>query len=86
MSRKEKLSILNEVGSIIESGKVKKARKLAMRHNLRLTSELRSQFCHKCNSVLKGNSRTRLNKGKLAITCLKCGNTTRTPIKSKKTD
>jgi RNase P subunit RPR2 len=80
MSRKEKLSVLNEVKSLIESGKVKDARKLAMRHNLRLPIELRRQFCHECNAILKGSSRTRLNKGKLAITCLKCGYVTRIKI------
>jgi RNase P subunit RPR2 len=80
MARKERLSILNQVESLINSGKVKEARKLAMRHNLRLPVELRRLFCHKCNSILKGNSRTRLNKGKLSITCLKCGYITRIKI------
>jgi RNase P subunit RPR2 len=78
--RKEKLAILKEVERLINENKVKDARKLAMRNNLRLPIELRRQFCHKCNAILKGNSRTRLNKGKLAITCLKCGYVTRIKI------
>jgi len=81
MARKERLSILNEVKNLVESGKIREARKLAMRHNLRLPLELRRQFCHKCNAILKGNSRIRLNKGKLSITCLKCGYITRLKIK-----
>lgn len=82
MTRKEKLSVLNEVESLIEKGKVKEARTLAMRHNMRLPQELRRKFCHKCNALLK-ESRFRLNKGKLAITCRNCDYITRIMIKDK---
>ena len=81
MTRKEKLSILKEVEKLIAEGKVKEARKLAMRNNLRLPQELRRKFCHKCNAILEGNSRIRLAKGKLSIMCLKCKNISRIPYK-----
>jgi len=80
MTRKEKLTVLKEVESLLKDD-VRKARKLAMRHNLRLPQELRMQFCHKCNSLLKGNSKIRLTEGKRSITCLKCGYVTRIPFK-----
>jgi RNase P subunit RPR2 len=82
MARKEKLSILKEVERLINEGKVKEARKLAMRNSIRLPLELRRKFCHKCNALLEGNSRTRLTKGKLSITCLKCNNTARILLKT----
>jgi len=82
--RKEKLSILKEVESLMNEN-VKKARKLAMSHNLRLPQELRRQFCHKCNSLYNvKNSQVRLSKGKITVKCLKCNSIARIPYKPKK--
>lgn len=80
MARKEKLSVLENVKRLIDENKVSEARKLAMRNNLRLPQELRRKFCHKCNELLEGNSRIRLTKGKISITCLKCNNVLRIKI------
>ena len=77
--RKEKLGILKEVEGLMKKD-VKKARRLAMSHNLRLPLELRRKFCHKCNTMLT-DSKIRLSKGKLSITCSKCGHVTRIPFK-----
>jgi RNase P subunit RPR2 len=82
MARKERLSILKEVENLIDNGKVREARKLAMRNNLRLPLEIRRKFCHKCNSLFNAeNTKTRLAKGKISIACLKCGYITRIPFK-----
>ena len=82
--RKVKLKVLEEVNSLLKEN-VGKARKLAMRHNLRLPVELRRKFCHKCNSLFNSkNTRIRVSKGKLVITCLKCSHITRIHLKGKK--
>ena len=66
---------------------VKKARKLAMRYNVKIPSELKRKFCKHCNSYLKPgvNLRVRTNKGKVVYYCMNCKKYMRFPyIKEKK--
>ena len=52
---------------------IKKAKKLAMKHNIKLGGK-RKLFCKKCYvSFSSGNSKTRIIKGKKTITCSGCG-------------
>lgn len=60
---------------------VKKARKIAKHANYRIPEKWRDKFCHKCNSWLERNKKVRLSKGKISITCLKCGHVTRKKFK-----
>ena len=59
---------------------IKKARRAAMKHKLRL-GKLKRKFCKHCYSYLKPgvNSRTRTNKGKIVIYCMECKRYTRIP-------
>ena len=64
------------------------ARKIAMRTRLRLPIEMRRRFCRYCNTFLVpgATSRTRIKQHRephVAITCLKCGETTRIPIRGR---
>ena len=62
---------------------VRKARKLAMKHKLRL-GKLKRKFCKHCYSYLKTgvNSRVRTNEGKIIIYCSECKKYTRIPFRS----
>lgn len=59
------------------------ARKIAMKSNLRLPSDLKRKFCRKCNSffVIGKNCRVRTREGKLIYYCLECKKFTRIPYK-----
>ena len=67
---------------------VKMARKLAMKINLRIPSELKRQYCKHCYSYLKPgvNLRIRNNKSRIVYYCLNCKKYTRFEIKNKKRD
>ena len=65
------------------------ARKIAMRTRLRLPRDLRRRVCRRCNAFLvpDATSRTRIRQQRephVAITCLKCGATTRIPLRRRK--
>jgi len=62
------------------------ARKIAMRTRLSLPIEMRRRVCRYCITFLVpgANSRIRIKQRRephVAITCLKCGETTRIPIR-----
>jgi ribonuclease P protein subunit RPR2 len=59
------------------------ARRIGMRHRVRLPRELRQKVCRDCNSYLVpgSTSRIRLQKRHVCITCLKCGRIMRYPYK-----
>lgn len=59
---------------------IMKIKKLAMHNNIKL-GVLKRKFCSKCFFPLD-NSRKRINKGKISITCQKCGNIKRYSYKS----
>lgn len=60
------------------------ARKIAMKSNLRLPSNLKRKFCRNCNSFFNSkNSRIRTREGKLIYYCLECKKFTRIPIRSR---
>ena len=52
---------------------VKKARRIAMRVNLRLSRELKRKFCKHCYTYFKdGNYRVRTRNGFVVYYCLNC--------------
>jgi len=65
------------------------ARRIAMRTRLRLPRDLRRRVCRRCNAFLVpgATSRTRIRQRRephVATTCLKCGATTRIPLRRRK--
>ena len=65
------------------------ARKIAMRTRTHLPRDLRRRVCRSCKAFLVpgATSRTRIRQRRephVAITCLKCGHTTRIPLGEKK--
>lgn len=58
---------------------VEMARKLATRYKVKFNAEQKKLSCKKCNAYLKEgiNCRVRLERGKIARTCLECGNVRR---------
>ncbi len=62
---------------------VRKARRLAMKHNIRLNSFIKKKFCKYCYSYLVPgeNLRIRTRDGKLVYYCLDCKKYMRFPIK-----
>lgn len=60
---------------------VRKARRLAMKHKIRLPSDLKRQFCKHCYSFLSpgNNCRVRLVNQKVVYYCLSCRKYTRMP-------
>lgn len=57
------------------------ARKIAMKVNIHLSSFQRRKFCRFCYRFLCTgvNSRVRIRPGKIVITCLSCGKSSRIP-------
>ncbi len=61
------------------------ARKIAMKSNIRLPSELKRKFCGHCNSFFNSkNSRIRTRDGKLISYCLECKKFSRIPLAKKR--
>ena len=59
---------------------VKKAKRIAMHHNIKL-GKLKRKFCKKCFSLFNSkNSRIRIKKKMLVIRCLNCDNIQRYKI------
>lgn len=55
--------------------------RIGMRYNVRIPARYRTFYCRKCHAyLLPGRtSRTRINRGWVSITCLKCGHIYRHP-------
>ncbi len=58
------------------------ARQIGMRYNVTVPAPLRRRACRGCHGYLLpgATSRTRLNRGRATITCLRCGHVTRVPL------
>ncbi|MDD1705991.1 MAG: ribonuclease P [Methanoregulaceae archaeon] len=61
------------------------ARKISMRHRVRIDRFLRKQFCRHCYRFLVPgrNVRVRIARGKVIMTCLSCGRQMRIPVKKR---
>lgn len=59
------------------------ARKISMKHRVRLDRELRRQFCHHCYCFLVpgANARVRIYRGRVTVTCLACHRRMRYPLR-----
>ncbi|MFT4312061.1 MAG: ribonuclease P protein component 4 [Candidatus Woesearchaeota archaeon] len=62
---------------------IKDARKLGQKHLIRLTSQQKRQYCHKCYAYLHPaiNARVRVRDGILESECLNCGHCNRFVVK-----
>ena len=62
---------------------VRKARNMAMKHKIRLSSSLKRRFCSHCYCFLMPsvNCRVRAQRGKVVYYCLSCKRFTRLPYK-----
>jgi|TARA_B100002003_G_C14052839_1_gene506996 ribonuclease P protein subunit RPR2 len=62
---------------------IRKARNLAMKHKIRLPSNLKRRFCSHCYKYLvpSVNCRVRVQRGKVVYYCLNCKKFTRLPYK-----
>lgn len=62
------------------------ARRIGMRYNVRFSPGHRSRFCKACyRYLLPGStSRTRMSRGRVVTTCLRCGHVMRRPLSPKK--
>ncbi len=64
------------------------ARKIAMRYNIRLSPQLKRQYCRKCYKYLKPSIncrvRTSAKQQAVIITCLECGHIMRHPYRKEK--
>lgn len=61
---------------------VELARAVGMRYNVPVPAAMRRRACRGCHGYLLpgATSRTRLNRGRATITCLRCGHVTRVPL------
>ena len=62
---------------------VKMARRIAMKHKIRLSSKLKRRFCRNCSAYLVpgANCRVRLHKSRIIYYCLKCRHYSRIPVR-----
>lgn len=65
---------------------VAKARKIAMKYNVKMPRELKRKFCKHCYSYLKPgiNLRVRTHKGKVVYYCMSCKEYMRFPYTKEK--
>ncbi len=58
------------------------ARRVGMRYNVRVPTAYRRRFCRGCYRYLQPgvSSRTRLSRGRVVTTCLRCGHMSRIPL------
>ncbi|RQD82362.1 MAG: ribonuclease P [Methanocalculus sp. MSAO_Arc2] len=58
------------------------ARRIAMKHRLRIPKRYRRQYCRKCHVFLVPGytSRIRIQHGKVIVTCLACSHRMRYPV------
>ena len=62
---------------------IKIARRIAMKHKIRLSSQIKKSFCKNCHKYLVPgvNSRIRLHKHRLIYYCMACRHYMRHPVK-----
>ncbi|MDH7593234.1 MAG: ribonuclease P [Methanomicrobiales archaeon] len=55
------------------------ARRIAEKHRARIPRLLRRRFCRRCGAFLVPgvNSRVRIHRGRVIVTCFRCGNVRR---------
>ena len=63
---------------------VELARKIATRNRVRIPQELKKSFCKKCGAFLKQgvNSKIRVTKSYLCVTCEECGTVKKISLKA----
>ncbi|KLK88264.1 ribonuclease P [Methanoculleus sediminis] len=61
---------------------VELARKIGMRHRIRIERPLKRRFCRRCYAYLVpgSNARVRVHRGRVVVTCLACGHRSRFPV------
>jgi len=59
------------------------AYKIKLKHQIKLSSELKKRLCKKCRKFMVPgiNSRIRIHNSRLIYTCLECNNIQRYPLK-----
>ena len=59
--------------------------KIAMKYRIKIPKRYKLNYCRKCMSYLYPgeNTRTRINNGKISVTCRNCGYIRRYPVKEK---
>ncbi len=87
---KERIKLMFELAkdnfkkdSRISDKYIKMARRIAMKHKIRLPSSLKKRFCKNCHKYLvpSFNCRVRIHKHRLIYYCLSCRHYMRHPIK-----
>lgn len=60
---------------------VQLARRIAMRYQVSLPTDLRRRICRSCDELLVPGrtARVRVSQGRVAVTCLRCGSVRRFP-------
>jgi ribonuclease P protein subunit RPR2 len=58
------------------------ARRIAMRHRIRIPANLRRRFCRFCDSYMVPGTtaRVRIHRRKVVVTCLRCNRQKRYPL------
>ena len=87
----EEKEILKDVYRLIDMAKkneklskkyIQLAKKIAMRHNIKIPGKLKKTYCNRCFSLFNAkNSLTRIKKGFKTIKCLECNSYKRIKIK-----
>ena len=85
----ERIYRLFELAEAEKEGKrakryVELARKIATRNRVRIPQELKKSFCKKCGAFLKQgvNSKIRVTKSYLSVTCGECGSVKKISLKT----
>ena len=79
-AREEIITLLTKADKVFRQSKtkannyIKKARKLAMKYNIRIKKDLKRKICKHCYSYLKPgfNVQVRTQPGRVVVTCKEC--------------
>lgn len=80
------LSELCQDDEVLVANSIKTAVAISKRHKIRIPQNYKRKYCKKCfNFFIPGKTtRVRTGKGKITITCLKCGHIKRIPYTKEK--
>jgi|SRR3989344_4900131 len=80
LAKEEIINLFTKAENVFKQNKtksnefIKKARKLAMQKNIKISKEFKRKYCRHCNSYLVPgkNCRVRTQPGRVVYTCLEC--------------
>ena len=66
-------NLLGDDKNVPDEDVIDQIEKLSVRFDITLPQRIKRSYCKTCKNPYRNNCRIRLKKGKVLVTCLKCG-------------